>query len=77
MGLLFGLGYSRRWLLALCLMIAGGFAIEALQYLTPDRHAALADALVKVCAGSIGIIAGFALERLGKLGLPDELEGET
>ena len=63
MGLLFGLGYSRSWLLTLCMVIAGGFAIEALQYLTPDRHPALADAFVKTGAGSLGILIGSAFQR--------------
>jgi hypothetical protein len=63
MGLLFGLGYSRRWLLTICMVFAGAFAIEALQFLTPDRHPALADAFVKTGGGTIGILVGFAFQR--------------
>jgi hypothetical protein len=63
MGLLFGLAYSRRWLLTLCVVTAGAFAIEALQFLTPDRHPALADALVKAGGGTIGMLVGFAFQR--------------
>ena len=62
MGILFGLGY-RRWLLALGMMIAGAFAIEALQFLTPDRHPALADALVKMSGGTMGMLVGFVFQR--------------
>jgi VanZ family protein len=63
MGLLFGFGYSKRWLVTVGMVIASGFAIEALQYLTPDRHPALADALVKSGAGTIGILIGATFER--------------
>ncbi len=63
MGLLFGLGYPRRWLLTICMVSAGAFAIEALQFLTPDRHPALADAFVKTGGGAIGILVGFAFKR--------------
>ena len=62
MGILFGLGY-RRWLLALGMMIAGAFGIEALQFLTPDRHPALADALVKMSGGTIGMLVGLVFQR--------------
>ena len=63
MGLLFGFGYSQRWLLTACMVIAGVFTIEALQYLTPDRHPALADAVVKTGAATVGILVGAALQR--------------
>ena len=63
MGLLFGLGYPGRWLLTLCMVPAGAFAIEALQFLTPDRHPAFADALVKTGGGTIGILVGLAMQR--------------
>jgi hypothetical protein len=63
MGLLFGLGYSRCWMLTLCMVAAGGFAIEALQFLTPDRHPALADAFFKTGGGTIGILMGFGFQR--------------
>ena len=62
MGLLFGLGY-RRWLPTLLMMTAGAFAIEALQFLTPDRHPALADALVKMSGGTMGMLVGFVFQR--------------
>jgi VanZ like family len=63
MGLLFGLAYSRRWLLTICLVAAGAFSIEALQFLTPDRHPVLEDAFVKMGGGTIGILVGFAFQR--------------
>ena len=63
MGLLFGFGYSKRWLVTVGMVIASGFAIEALQYLTPDRHPALADAFVKTGGGTMGMIVGFVVQR--------------
>jgi hypothetical protein len=45
------------------MMIVGAFAIEALQFLTPDRHPALADALVKTSGGTIGLLVGFVFQR--------------
>ena len=62
MGILFGLGYRRR-LLALGMMIAVAFAIEVLQFRTPDRHPALTDALVKMSDGTIGMLVGFVFQR--------------
>ena len=44
------------------MVVLGGFAIEALQYLTPDRHPALADAIMKVGAGTLGILVGATFE---------------
>jgi hypothetical protein len=60
LGLLFAIGYRRHWLLMLCGVIGAAFAIESLQFLTPDRHAAIADAAVKAIGGSAGILAGRA-----------------
>jgi len=44
---LFTLAYPRHWKAVLLLSVAGAGMIETLQYLSPTRHAHLADALVK------------------------------
>lgn len=58
LGVLFCVGYRRFWPLALFVVIiaAGGF--ELAQALTSDRHAMLADALVKTAGGLVGVAAG-------------------
>lgn len=74
LGLVFGIGYGRRWPIVLMLLVVAAFGIEALQFLTPDRDPRLLDAIVK----SIGAVAGIGVARLpvillrrsGKL-LPD------
>jgi hypothetical protein len=63
LGLLFCLGYRRFWPVALVIvaLVAGGF--ELVQALTPDRHARLADALVKAAGGVIGVGIGLLAKR--------------
>lgn len=56
-GLFLGFGYKRRWLLVLCLLAVSAFGIEALQILTPDRHARLWDAMIKAGGGILGVLA--------------------
>jgi VanZ family protein len=58
LGLLFCIGYRRHWAVALgiVLVAAGGF--EAAQLLTPDRHAEIADTVVKIAGGLVGFGAG-------------------
>ncbi|WP_353646461.1 VanZ family protein [Mesorhizobium sp. WSM2239] len=58
LGFLFGVGYFRNWMLVLCVLTVGAFAIETLQLLTPDRHATLLDALLKASGSAIGAFAG-------------------
>jgi hypothetical protein len=60
MGFFFGAGYGRHWVTILIAVILGAFAIEALQLLTPDRHARLLDAVVKAVGGGLGFLAGRA-----------------
>ncbi|MBR0694951.1 VanZ family protein [Bradyrhizobium lablabi] len=57
-GLAFMLGYPRRLQLMVAIVITSAFALEALQLLTPDRHARMLDALVKAAGGLCGITAG-------------------
>ena len=65
-GLAFGLAYPRRVFLVATIILITAFGLEALQLLTPDRHARLLDALVKAAGGVCGIgIAQLAQQLLG------------
>lgn len=61
LGLAFALGYPRRTVLIIAIVIGSAFTLEALQLLTPDRHGRLIDALVKAAGG----LAGIGVTRLG------------
>ena len=62
LGLLFCVGYRRHWSLALIIVLVAGTGLEAAQLMTTDRHAEIADALVKTAGG----IAGVGLGLLGR-----------
>ena len=51
MGLAFALAYPNRVLLVVAIVLGTALGLEALQSLTPDRHARAADALVKALGG--------------------------
>jgi VanZ family protein len=57
-GLAFGLAYPKRVFLVASIIMISAFGLEALQLLTPDRHARLLDALVKAAGGVCGIGIG-------------------
>jgi VanZ family protein len=57
-GLLFCLGYRRHWPLAVVVVLLAAISFEAAQLLTSDRHAEIADALVKTAGGMAGIGIG-------------------
>ncbi len=57
-GLAFGLAYPRRVFLVAAIILISAFGLEALQLLTPDRHARMLDALVKAAGGVCGIGTG-------------------
>ena len=57
-GLAFGLAYPKRVLLVAAIIVISAFGLEALQLLTPDRHARLLDALIKAAGGICGIGIG-------------------
>src|SRR5258705_7618646 len=61
LGLAFALGYPRRTVLIIGIVIGSAFTLEALQLLTPDRHGRLLDALVKAAGG----LSGIGMTRLG------------
>jgi hypothetical protein len=67
LGLLFGFGYDRRWILMICLVVAIAFAVEALQLLVPSRHARFDDATVKAVGGMIGVVVAYVLARMGRI----------
>lgn len=52
---LFTLAYPRRWIVIVLLTTGGAVFIEALQYLSPTRHAHLADAAVKAMGAAVGV----------------------
>jgi len=58
LGFAFAFGYRRRPLVVAVLIIGGAFGLEALQLLTPDRHARVLDAAVKALGGLCGIGSG-------------------
>jgi VanZ family protein len=65
-GLAFGLAYPKRVFLVAAIILISPFGLEALQLLTPDRHARLLDAVVKaaggVCGTGIGQLAQLVLQ---------------
>jgi VanZ family protein len=61
LGLTFTLGYRRRTVLVIAIVIGSAFTLEALQLLTPDRHGRLLDALMKAAGG----LSGIGVTRLG------------
>ena len=56
LGFVFALGYRRRTVLIIAIVVCSAFTLEALQLLTPDRHGRLIDALVKAAGGLSGIV---------------------
>jgi hypothetical protein len=63
LGLLFSIGYDRNWPLTFGIVAAASFGIEALQILSPTRHPAFDDAVIKAAAGTLGVFAGYILRR--------------
>lgn len=57
-GFAFALAYPNRILLVVTVVVGAAFGLEALQLLTPDRHARAMEALVKSLGGINGICAG-------------------
>jgi VanZ family protein len=61
LGFLFCVGYRRRWLTALSLVLASAVGFEAVQLLVAGRHAHVIDALQKATGGVVGFgVAYFA-----------------
>ena len=64
MGLAFTLGYPKRTLFIVAIVLGSAFVLEALQLLTPDRHGRVVDALVKAAGGLCGIGASYFIPLL-------------
>jgi VanZ family protein len=69
-GLAFGLAYPRRIFLVAILILVSAFGLEALQLVTPDRHARLFDALVK----AVGGVSGIGIGQLTQLALQVQIK---
>jgi hypothetical protein len=63
-GLAFTLAYPNRVLLVVTLVLGAALGLEALQLLTPDRHARAMDAFVKALGSISGICVGQMLSFL-------------
>jgi hypothetical protein len=63
-GFVFGLAYPRRWLTVGLFVVLAAFSIESLQYLSPGRHPALSDAIIKAISAVCGV-AGAQLVLIG------------
>lgn len=62
-GVVFAIAYPRRFLSLALFLMAAAFFIEMLQWISPTRHARIADALVK----SVGSVAGIGLGKTALL----------
>jgi hypothetical protein len=63
LGILFCLGYRRRWPFALAVVLVAALGFEAVQLLTSDRHGRFEDAVVKAVGGIIGVGIGLLISR--------------
>src|ERR1700744_1568944 len=66
-GLAFALAYPKRILLVVAVVVGAALGLEALQLLTPDRHARAIYALAKALGGISGICVGQMLSLLMRL----------
>lgn len=64
LGFLFATAYPRRIGIVLLLTIGIAIGLELFQMLSPDRHARLGDALVKIAGGVSGVAASWLSARL-------------
>jgi len=62
-GILFGLAYRGRGFMAPGIVVGAAIALEALQYLTPDRHGRLVDLLEKISGALLGVLVAIAASR--------------
>jgi VanZ family protein len=63
-GFIFVLGYPKQWKLIVLLLAVGAMAIEALQYISPSRHARFHDGLIKGIGAAIGAMAAHSLLKI-------------
>lgn len=62
-GFLFAMGYPRRIWLVFGLVMVAALGFEAAQLLAPTRHAHLSDAFFKGAGGTLGVAAGYVVNR--------------
>jgi len=65
MGLAFGFGYARRYLLQALGLLGFCAAIELAQLGVPGRHARVSDFVVDALSVSVGIAVAFVLDQAG------------
>lgn len=63
-GFVFALAYPRRFVLVTAIVLGATALLEVLQLVTPSRHGGWADVAVKLLGGSIGLVAGWIINRL-------------
>ncbi|MFC3322938.1 VanZ family protein [Mesorhizobium cantuariense] len=69
LGFALALGFPNRLYQAVVFVAVTAGVLELLQIIDPGRHAHIADALVKACAGIVGILVGQLFVRSsGRLG---------
>lgn len=61
---LFVFAYPRHWIAVLVLTFLGAGVIETLQFLSPSRHAEMADAAVKAGGAVAGVVLAMLATRL-------------
>jgi VanZ family protein len=70
MGAAFCLGYPKRRLIIVLLVIGLASLLEASQYLVPSRHGQIHDFVVKAFGGLVGALAAILIARLTDLIFP-------
>lgn len=62
--LLFVLAYPRLWVLCAVILVCSAFGFEALQHLSPTRHAHMADAQIKAAGAVAGVLVGWVANKV-------------
>jgi VanZ family protein len=68
LGLLFSIGYPRRYRFVFVVVFGSAIVLEFLQIIIPDRHARLFDTAAKLTGGAVGITAQRLLMRYSASG---------
>lgn len=62
-GAMFAIAYPRHLWLTCAVVLGAALALEILQMISPSRHGHVLDAVVKMSGGTIGLTAGWLLQR--------------